>query len=129
MFGSPETTSGGRALKFYATIRLDIRRIDQIKQGTEAIGNSTRIRVVKNKVAPPFKVAEVDIIFGKGISHEGELLDMACNMDIIIKSGSWFSYKGDRLGQGRENVKEVLAKNPELAKEIETQVRAKLNEQ
>ena len=129
MFGSPETTSGGRALKFYATIRLDIRRIDQIKQGTEAIGNSTRIRVVKNKVARPFKVAEVDIIFGKGISHEGELLDMACNMDIIIKSGSWFSYKGDRLGQGRENVKEVLAKNPELAKEIETQVRAKLNEQ
>ena len=129
MFGSPETTSGGRALKFYATIRLDIRRIDQIKQGTEAIGNSTRIRVVKNKVAPPFKVAEVDIIFGKGISHEGELLDMACNMDIIIKSGSWFSYKGDRLDQGRENVKEVLAKNPELAKEIETQVRAKLNEQ
>ena len=129
MFGSPETTSGGRALKFYATIRLDIRRIDQIKQGTEAIGNSTRIRVVKNKVAPPFKVAEVDIIFGKGISHEGELLDMACNMDIIIKSGSWFSYKGERLGQGRENVKEVLAKNPELSKEIEDQVRAKLNEQ
>ena len=126
MFGSPETTSGGRALKFYSTIRLDIRRVDQIKQGTEAIGNLTRVRVVKNKVAPPFKVAEVDIIFGKGISREGELLDMAVNMDIVAKSGSWFSYKGERLGQGRENVKELFVQNKELAAEIESQVREKL---
>jgi len=126
MFGSPETTSGGRALKFYSTIRLDIRRVDQIKQGTEAIGNLTRVRVVKNKVAPPFKVAEVDIIFGKGISGEGELLDMAVNMDIVAKSGSWFSYKGERLGQGRENVKELFVQNKELAAEIESQVREKL---
>ena len=126
MFGSPETTSGGRALKFYSTIRLDIRRVDQIKKGTEAIGNLTRVRVVKNKVAPPFKVAEVDIIFGKGISREGELLDMAVNMDIVAKSGSWFSYKGERLGQGRENVKELFVQNKELAAEIESQVREKL---
>ncbi len=128
MFGSPETTSGGRALKFYATIRLDIRRVDQIKQGTEAIGNLTRIRVVKNKVAPPFKTAEIDLIYGKGISYEGELLDIATNMDIIIKSGSWFAYNGERLGQGRENVKEILAKNEALAKEVEAKIRAKLAE-
>lgn len=128
MFGSPETTSGGRALKFYATIRLDIRRVDQIKQGTEPIGNITRVKVVKNKVAPPFKTAEVDLIYGKGISREGELLDMAVNYDIVDKSGAWFSYKGEKLGQGRENVKEVLKNNPELAKEIETQVREKIAE-
>lgn len=128
MFGSPETTSGGRALKFYATIRLDIRRVDQIKQGTEAVGNITRVKVVKNKVAPPFKTAEVDLIYGKGISREGELLDMAVNYDIVDKSGAWFSYKGEKLGQGRENVKEVLKNNPELAKEIETQVREKIAE-
>ena len=111
LFGSPETTSGGRALKFYATIRLDIRRVDQIKSGTDAIGNTTRIRVVKNKVAPPFKVVEVDLIFGKGVSHEGELLDMASNLEVVQKSGAWFSYNGERLGQGRENVKELLSNN------------------
>ena len=127
MFGNPETTSGGRALKFYSTIRLDIRRVDQIKQGTEAVGNLTKIRVVKNKVAPPFKVAEVELIFGKGISYEGEVLDMAVQMDIVQKSGSWFSYNGERLGQGRENIKEILVNKPELVKEIETKVREKLN--
>ena len=126
LFGSPETTSGGRALKFYSTIRLDIRRVDQIKQGTEAIGNLTRIKVVKNKVAPPFKIAEVDSIYGKGISYEGEVLDLATNLDIVEKSGSWFSYNGERLGQGRETVKEVLRQNPELAKEIEQKVREKI---
>lgn len=127
MFGNPETTSGGRALKFYSTIRLDIRRVDQIKQGTEAVGNLTKIRVVKNKVAPPFKVAEVELIFGKGISYEGEVLDMAVQMDIVQKSGSWFSYNGERLGQGRENIKEMLMNKPELVKEIEAKVREKLN--
>ena len=126
MFGNPETTSGGRALKFYSTIRLDIRRVDQIKQGTEAIGTSTKVRVVKNKVAPPFKVAEVELIFGKGISYEGEVLDMATNMDIVQKSGSWFSYNGERLGQGRENIKEILVNNKELTKELETKIREKL---
>lgn len=126
LFGSPETTSGGRALKFYATIRLDIRRVDQIKVGTEPIGNTTRIKVVKNKVAPPFRTADVDLIYGKGISHEGELLDLAVNADIVEKSGAWFSYNGERLGQGRENVKELLKQNPELCKEIETKVREKL---
>ena len=129
MFGNPETTSGGRALKFYSTIRLDIRRVDQIKQGTEAVGNLTKIRVVKNKVAPPFKTAEVELIFGKGISYEGEVLDMAVQMDIVQKSGSWFSYNGERLGQGRENIKEILMNKPELVKEIETKVREKLNGQ
>ena len=99
LFGNPETTSGGRALKFYATIRLDIRRVDQIKNGSDAIGNTTRIRVVKNKVAPPFKTIEVDLIFGKGVSHEGELLDMAATLEVVQKSGAWFSYNGERLGQ------------------------------
>ena len=126
LFGSPETTSGGRALKFYSTIRMDIRRVDQIKQGTEAIGNLTRVKVVKNKVAPPFKTVEVDLIYGKGISYEGEVLDMATNLDVVEKSGSWFSYNGERLGQGRETVKEVLRKNPELAKEIEQKIREKI---
>lgn len=126
MFGSPETTSGGRALKFYSTIRLDIRRVDQIKQGTDAIGNLTRVRVVKNKVAAPFKVVEVDLIYGKGISYEGEVLDLATNLDIVEKSGSWFSYNGERLGQGREKIKEIFKQNPELAKEIEQKVREKM---
>ena len=107
LFGSPETTSGGRALKFYSTIRMDIRRVDQIKQGTEAIGNLTRVKIVKNKVAPPFKTIEVDLIYGKGISYEGEVLDMATNLEVVEKSGSWFSYNGERLGQGRETVKEL----------------------
>lgn len=128
LFGSPETTSGGRALKFYATIRLDVRRVDQIKQGTEAIGNITRVKVVKNKVAPPFKQAEIDLIYGKGISYTGEVLDMAVNLDIIDKSGAWFSYNGERLGQGRENVKEYLAAHPDFTKEIETKVRETLIE-
>ena len=126
LFGNPETTSGGRALKFYATIRLDIRRVDQIKNGSDAIGNTTRIRVVKNKVAPPFKTIEVDLIFGKGVSHEGELLDMAATLEVVQKSGAWFSYNGERLGQGRENVKELLVNNKELANEIEAKVREKL---
>ncbi len=125
LFGSPETTSGGRALKFYSTIRMDIRRVDQIKQGTEAIGNLTRVKIVKNKVAPPFKTIEVDLIYGKGISYEGEVLDMATNLEVVEKSGSWFSYNGERLGQGRETVKELLRKNPELAKEIELKIREK----
>ena len=123
MFGNPETTSGGRALKFYATIRLDIRRVDQIKDGTEPIGNLTKIKVVKNKVSPPFKIAEVDLIYGKGISKEGELLDLAVKLEIVDKSGAWFSYNGERLGQGRENVKELLRNNPNLASEIEKKVR------
>lgn len=123
MFGSPETTSGGRALKFYATIRLDIRRVDQIKQGTEAVGNVTRIKVVKNKVAPPFKTAEVDLIYGKGISYEGEVLDMATSFDIVEKSGAWFSYMGERLGQGRENVKDYLSTHKELTKELDEKIR------
>ena len=127
LFGNPETTSGGRALKFYATIRLDIRRVDQIKEGTEPVGSLTRIKVVKNKVAPPFKQAEVDLIYGKGISHEGELLDLAVKNDIIDKSGAWFSYNGERLGQGRENVKEILKSKPSLMEEIEQKVRATLD--
>lgn len=126
LFGSPETTSGGRALKFYATIRLDIRRVDQIKQGTEAIGNLVRVKVVKNKVAPPFKTAEIDLIYGKGISREGEILDIASNLEIVDKSGAWFSYNGERLGQGRENVKQLLKENKELAQELEQKIREKL---
>ena len=126
MFGNPETTSGGRALKFYATIRLDIRRVDQIKNGNDAVGNLTRIRVVKNKVAPPFKVIEVDLIFGKGVSKIGELLDMAVNLEIVLKNGAWFSYNGERLGQGRENVKDLLSNNQLLAQEIEQKVRERL---
>ncbi|HKM29489.1 MAG TPA: recombinase RecA [Bacilli bacterium] len=128
MFGSPETTSGGRALKFYATIRLDIRRVEQIKLGTDIIGNLTRVRVVKNKVAPPFKVIEVDLIYGFGVSHEAEVLDLAVNADIINKSGSWFSYNGEKLGQGRENVKEFLKQNPNLCAEIETKIRENLKD-
>lgn len=126
LFGSPETTSGGRALKFYATIRLDIRRVDQIKQGTEAVGNLVRVKVVKNKVAPPFKTAEIDLIYGKGISREGEILDIAANLEIVEKSGAWFSYNGERLGQGRENVKQLLKENPTLANELEQKIREKL---
>ena len=126
LFGSPETTSGGRALKFYATIRLDIRKVDQIKQGTEAVGNLVRVKVVKNKVAPPFKTAEIDLIYGKGISREGEILDMASTLDIVDKSGAWFSYNGERLGQGRENVKQLLKENKSLAQELEQKIREKL---
>lgn len=126
LFGNPETTSGGRALKFYSTIRLDIRRVDQIKNGNEPIGNTTRIKVVKNKVAPPFRTADVDLIYGKGVSHEGEILDIAVSKGIVDKSGAWFSYNGERLGQGRENVKELFRQQPELAKEIEEKIREQL---
>ena len=124
MFGNPETTPGGRALKFYSSVRLDIRRIESLKQDGEVIGNRTRVKVVKNKVAPPFREAEFDIIYGKGISKEGNILDAAVNLDIVEKSGSWFSYNGDRIGQGRENVKDYLAKNPKVAEEIEGKIRA-----
>jgi recombination protein RecA len=124
MFGNPETTTGGRALKFFASIRMEIRKGEAIKDGTTVIGNRTAIKVVKNKVAPPFKTAEVDIIYGKGISKLGEIVDMAVNADIIHKSGAWFSYEGNKIGQGRENAKEFLLNNPEVAKEIEDKVRA-----
>lgn len=125
MFGSPETTSGGRALKFYATIRLDIRRVEQIKQGDTAIGSITRVKVVKNKVAPPFKTCDVDLIYGKGISKEAEIIDLGVKYDIIEKSGSWFAYNDEKLGQGRENVKEYLRQNPNLSEEILTKIKNK----
>jgi len=128
MFGNPETTPGGRALKFYASVRLDVRRVETLKQGTEIIGNRTRVKVVKNKVAPPFKEAEFDIIYGKGISKEGSILDVAVNLDIVNKSGSWFSYNGQRIGQGRENAKQFLADNPEVMKEIEQKIRENFSE-
>lgn len=124
MFGNPETTTGGRALKFFASVRMEIRKGEAIKDGTIVIGNRTNIKVVKNKVAPPFKTAEVDIIFGKGISKIGEIVDMAVQADIIHKSGAWFSYDGNKIGQGRENAKEFLLNNPEIAKQIEEQVRS-----
>ena len=123
MFGSPETTPGGRALKFYSSVRLDIRRIKTITQGDNSIGSRTRVKVVKNKVAPPFKVVEFDIMYGKGISKSGVLLDTAVDMDIVDKAGSWFSYKDEKLGQGRENVKDFLEENPELMAEIDAEVR------
>lgn len=123
MFGNPETTTGGRALKFYATIRLEIRRGEAIKDGATILGNRTNIKVVKNKVAPPFKTAEVDIIYGKGISKVGEIVDLAVQYDIINKSGAWFSYEGNKIGQGRENAKEYLLNNPEVALEIENKIR------
>lgn len=128
MFGNPETTPGGRALKFYASVRLDIRKIETIKQGTEFIGNRTKVKVVKNKVAPPFKEAEFDIIYGEGISKEGNILDVAVNLDIVNKSGAWFSYNGQRLGQGRENSKNFLKENKELMKEIEAKIRENYNQ-
>ena len=123
MFGNPETTTGGRALKFYASVRLDIRRIENIKQDGEIKGSRTRVKIVKNKVAPPFREAEFDIVYGEGISKAGNILDMAVNLDIIEKSGSWFSYNGDRIGQGRENVKKYLKENPEILAEVEKKVR------
>ncbi|WP_261806401.1 recombinase RecA [Lapidilactobacillus luobeiensis] len=123
MFGNPETTPGGRALKFYSTIRLEVRRAEQIKNGTDIIGNRTKIKVVKNKVAPPFKVAEVDIMYGLGISRNGELLDMAAEKDIIKKSGSWYSYHDERIGQGRENAKQYLTDHPEMEVDVRHQVR------
>ena len=123
MFGNPETTPGGRALKFYASVRLDIRKIENIKQDGEVTGNRVRVKIVKNKVAPPFREAEFDIVYGKGISKEGNVLDLAVNLDIIEKSGSWFSYNGERIGQGRENVKKYLADNPKILAEVEQKVR------
>ena len=124
MFGNPETTTGGRALKFYASVRLDIRKIENIKQDGEVKGNRDRVKVIKNKVAPPFREAEFDIVYGEGISKAGNILDMAVNMDIIEKSGSWFSYDGNRIGQGRENVKKYLKENPEILADVEQKVRA-----
>ncbi len=124
MFGNPETTTGGRALKFYASVRLDIRKIENIKQDGEVKGNRVRVKVIKNKVAPPFREAEFDIVYGEGISKAGNILDMAVNMDIIEKSGSWFSYNGNRIGQGRENVKKYLKENPEILADVEQKVRA-----
>lgn len=128
MFGNPETTTGGNALKFYASVRLDIRRMAQIKDGEEAIGNRVKVKVVKNKVAPPFRTAEFDLVFGEGISKIGEILDMGVEMGIVQKSGSWFSYNGDKLGQGREGVKSLLKDNPALADEIEGKIREKIKE-
>lgn len=125
MFGNPETTTGGRALKFYASVRLDVRRIETLKVGGEVVGNRTRVKVVKNKVAPPFKEAEFDIMFGKGISKEGDILDLAVQNDIINKAGAWFSYNGEKIGQGRENTKLYLANNPDFMAEVEEKVRAK----
>ena len=126
MFGNPETTTGGNALKFYSSVRLDIRRIGAIKSGEEVVGNQTRVKVVKNKVAPPFREAEFEIMYGAGISREGEIIDMGSAQNIIEKSGAWYSYKGERIGQGKDNARDFLKARPELAKEIETQIRARL---
>ena len=128
MFGNPETTTGGRALKYYSSVRLDIRKIENIKQDGEVVGNRARVKVVKNKVAPPFREAEFDIVYGKGISKEGNILDIGVNLDIIEKSGSWFGYNGERLAQGRENVKAILKERPELMQEIEEKIRSKFSE-
>ncbi len=127
MFGNPETTTGGRALKFYSSIRLDVRRIESLKQGGDIIGNRTRIKVVKNKIAPPFKEAEFDIMFGQGISREGDVLDLAANENIIVKSGAWYAYNDAKIGQGRENAKNYLKDNPEIFAEVEKKVRDKYN--
>ena len=126
MFGNPETTTGGNALKFYASVRIDVRRTTQIKDGEDALGNRTRVKVVKNKMAPPFKKAEFDIVFGEGISHSGEIVDLGVEFDVIQKSGSWFSYNGEKLAQGREAVKQLIKDNPELADEIEAKIREAL---
>jgi len=126
MFGNPETTTGGNALKFYSSVRLDIRRIGSIKKGEEVIGSETRVKVVKNKVAPPFRIAEFEILYGTGISREGEIVDLGVKQNIIEKSGSWYSFKGDRIGQGKENARDFLLEHPEIAADIETQIRAQL---
>ena len=127
MFGNPETTTGGNALKFYASVRLDIRRIGAIKKGDEIVGAETRVKVVKNKVAPPFKKAEFDVLYGEGISLEGEIIDEGVNLDLIEKAGSWYSYKGEKIGQGKDKVREYLKDNPEISKEIEDSIRAQSN--
>ena len=124
MFGNPETTTGGRALKFYSSVRMDVRRIESLKQGGEVIGNRTRVKVVKNKIAPPFKEAEFDIMFGEGISKEGDILDLAAQIDVIVKSGAWYAYEGNKIGQGRENAKQYLKDNPEICETISERVRA-----
>lgn len=124
MFGNPETTTGGRALKFYSSVRLDVRRIESLKQAGEVIGNRTRVKVVKNKIAPPFKEAEFDIMFGEGISYEGDLLDLAANINVIVKSGAWYAYEGNKIGQGRENAKQYLRDNPEICAEVTMKVRS-----
>ncbi|HEY5665288.1 MAG TPA: recombinase RecA [Gammaproteobacteria bacterium] len=126
MFGSPETTTGGNALKFYSSVRLDIRRIGAIKKGDEVLGNETRVKVVKNKIAPPFRKAEFEILYGHGISREGEIIDLGVQEGIVEKSGSWYSYKGDRVGQGKENARDFLIENPDIADDIEKQIRARL---
>jgi recombination protein RecA len=126
MFGSPETTTGGNALKFYASVRLDIRRIGAIKKGDEVVGNETRVKVVKNKVSPPFKIAEFEILYGHGISREGELIDIGAAQNIVDKSGSWYSYNGERIGQGKENARQHLIDNPQIANEIDRKLRALL---
>lgn len=123
MFGNPETTTGGRALKFYSSVRLDVRRIESLKQGGEVIGNRTRVKVVKNKIAPPFKEAEFDIMFGEGISREGDILDLAADLNIVVKSGAWYAYEGNKIGQGRENAKQYLKDTPEVCREINRRVR------
>ena len=123
MFGNPETTTGGRALKFYASVRMDVRRVETLKTGGEMVGNRARVKVVKNKIAPPFKEAEFDIMFGKGISREGDILDLAANCGVVIKSGSWYAYNNEKIGQGRENVKVFLKEHPEICEEIEKKVR------
>ncbi len=127
MFGNPETTPGGRALKFYSSVRLEVRRSETIKQGNEMVGNRTKIKVVKNKVAPPFKVCEVDIMYGEGISKEGSILDISADLDIVNKSGAWYSYNGERVGQGRENAKVFLKENPDITAEIESKIREHYN--
>ncbi|KAF4325622.1 hypothetical protein G195_000665 [Phytophthora kernoviae 00238/432] len=127
MFGNPETTPGGRALKFYSTVRLDVRRIESIKSGNDIIGNRTRIKVVKNKVAPPFKQAEVDIMYGEGISREGSIIDIGTELDIVNKSGAWYSYEGERLGQGRENAKQFMKEHADIAQVIEQKIRVASN--
>jgi len=127
MFGNPETTTGGNALKFYASVRLDIRRIGAIKKGDEIVGAETRVKVVKNKVAPPFKKAEFDVLYGEGISLEGEIIDEGVNLDLIEKAGSWYSYKGEKIGQGKDKVREYLKDNPDISKEIEDLIRAQSN--
>lgn len=127
MFGSPETTSGGRALKFYASIRLDVRRVETLKQGQEMIGNRTRVKVVKNKLAPPFKSAEFDIMYGEGISREGDILDVGSSINVVNKSGAWYAYNDEKLGQGRENAKQFLKENPEICKDIEMKIREHFN--
>ncbi|CAH0278524.1 recombinase RecA [Peribacillus simplex] len=127
MFGNPETTPGGRALKFYSTVRLEVRRAEQLKQGNEIVGNKTKIKVVKNKVAPPFRQAEVDIMYGQGISQEGEIIDMGADLDIVLKSGSWYSYNEERVGQGRENAKLFLKENQDIAQEISRKIRDHYN--